>query len=108
MVIVCLLWFYVLATSTVIFAMHHLDVAQRTVCLLLYVLATSKVISGQLPTCECVHSVRLYSVAPRGSQAVGTVTRYPTQSYYPDVERTSPCPTLEIPIARVGSDRYQF
>ena len=35
------------------------------VCLLLfYVLATSKMISGQAPTCDSVHSCRLYSATP--------------------------------------------
>ena len=47
------------------------------ICLLaFYVLATSKVISGWLLTCD---SVRLYSVASLGHQATSTMTRFPTQ-----------------------------
>ena len=57
------------------------------VCLLLfYVLATSKVISGRLPTYDSAHSWRLYSVAPLENQASSTMTWYPTQSYYPDTK----------------------
>ena len=36
------------------------------------------------------------------------MTRYPTQSHYPDNELTSPCPILEMLSARLDSDRYQF
>ena len=32
-------------------------------CLLFYILAASKVISGQVPTCDSVHSWQLYSAA---------------------------------------------
>ena len=58
--------------------------------LALYVLATSKVISGQLLSCDSVHSWRLKSVAPWGNQAADTMTQFFTQSYYPDTELTSP------------------
>ena len=39
------------------------------VCVLeFYVLATSKVISGRVPTCDSVHSWRFYSAATLGDQ----------------------------------------
>ena len=43
-------------------------------CLLFCVLATSKVISGRVPTCDNAHSWRLYSAAQLGNQAVSTMT----------------------------------
>ena len=42
-----------------------------------YFLATSKVISGHVLTCDSAHSLRLHCVAPLRSQATGTMTRYP-------------------------------
>ena len=39
-----------------------------------YILATSHVISGQVPTCDSVHSGRLYSAFPVGDQATSNVT----------------------------------
>ena len=59
-----------------------------------YVHATSKVISGQATTC--------------GNQAANTITRYRTQSYYPDTELTSSCPILLMWCTRPGSDKGQF
>ena len=32
----------------------------------------------------------------------------PSQSHYPDIEPTSPCPTLIMPNTWLGSDKYQF
>ena len=43
-----------------------------------YILATFKVISGHVPTCNSVHSWWLYSVAPLGDQAISILTWYPT------------------------------
>ena len=41
------------------------------VCSLLFIdLTTSKVIAGQVQTCDSAHSLRLYSVAPLGNQAI--------------------------------------
>ena len=37
-------------------------------------LATSKVISGRVPTCQCAHIWQLYSAAQLGNQAVSTMT----------------------------------
>ena len=49
------------------------------VCLLfLYVLATSKVISGRVPTCGSMCSWHLYSAAPLGDQASSKMAWYPT------------------------------
>ena len=69
----------------------------------LYVLATSKVISGQLPTFDSAHPWRLYSAAPLTDQATGTMTRYPTQPHYPDSALTSPCCTPLSPSTSRGS-----
>ena len=72
------------------------------VCLLLfYALASSKVISEPVLTCDSAHSWWLYSAGSREHQATSTMTWYPTQSPYPDIELTSPC-------ARLGRDKYQF
>ena len=50
------------------------------VCLLfLYVLATSMVISGWVPTFDSAHAWCLYSAAPLRDQAASTMTWYPTQ-----------------------------
>ena len=56
-------------------------------------------------TCDSVHSWQLYSAASLEHQATSTITYYPTQSHYPD---TGPCPTLIMPSARLGTDKYQF
>ena len=42
--------------------------------LLLYALATSKVISGWVPPCDSAHSWRPYNVASLGYQATGTIS----------------------------------
>ena len=43
-----------------------------------YVLATSEVImSGQVPSYVDMHSKRLNSAAPLGTQVVSTITQYP-------------------------------
>ena len=76
------------------------------VLLLFYVLATSRIISGWALTCYSAHLWGLYSAASLGNQA--TSTCYPTQSHFPDTEPTSPCPTLIMPTARLGSDTYKF
>ena len=73
-----------------------------------YVLATSTVISGRVSTCHSAHSWWLYSAAPMGNQTTGTMIQYPTQLHYPDTELTSPCLILLIPTAILGSDKYKF
>ena len=70
--------------------------------------ATSKVISGQVQTCDSAHSFGLYSVAPLGNQAADTMTLCPTQLHYPHTELTSPCPILLMSFARQGSENYEF
>ena len=50
-----------------------------------HVLATPKVLSGQVPTCDNVYSWQIYSVAP---------TWYLTQPHYSDTEHTSHCSIL--------------
>ena len=72
------------------------------------ILATSKVVSGRVPTCHSVHLWRLYSAARLGNQVASTMTQFPTQSHYPDTEPTSPCPILIMSSTRLGSDKYQF
>ena len=61
-----------------------------------YDLATSKAISGRVPTCDDADSFSLFSAAPQGNQATSTITQYPTQSHYPDTDITNPCPMLLI------------
>ena len=55
-----------------------------------------------------VHSWTLYSAAPLGNQAASTMTRYPTQTYSPDTEPTSPLLILIIPDTWLGSNKDQF
>ena len=71
-----------------------------------YVLATTMVISEQPTTCDSAHSWQHYRAATLRDQAVSTMTRFPTQSHYPDP--TSPCPILIMPGIYLGSDKYQF
>ena len=60
---------------------HPEKIGTWFVCLwLLYVRATCKVISGQVPTCDSAHSLWLYSAASLGHQATSTMTCFPTQS----------------------------
>ena len=73
----------------------------------LYVLATYKVKSGRVPTCNCAHSWRLYSAVSLGHQTAGTMACYPIQSHYPDTDPTSPCPILIISSAWLGNNKYQ-
>ena len=47
-----------------------------------YSLATSRVITGQVPTYDNVHSWHIYSAAPLGDQATRTRTLYPTESHW--------------------------
>ena len=82
--------------------------ALKFVCLLSYVLATCKVISEGVSTCDSVHSWWLYSADPLGEQATSTMTWCPTQSHYLDTEPTSPCTILLKLSTRLWSDMYQF
>ena len=78
-------------------------------CLLLfYILATSRFISGWVPTFGNAHSWWLYTAAPLGNQAISTISWYPTPSHYPNTEPTSPCHILIMPSSWLGSDKYQF
>ena len=63
-----------------------------------------------VPTCNSMHSWLLYtySAASLGYQAASTMTCYPTQSHYPDIERTSHFPILIMLSAKLGSDKCQF
>ena len=72
-----------------------------------YILATSKFISGQVPTCDSAHSWLRYSTTALGDQAASTMNWYHTQWHYPDTESTSHCPVLIMPSAWLGSDKYQ-
>ena len=85
-----------------------IDAGFLVVYLLVYILATSKIISGWVPPCNSVHSWWLYSAAPPGDQATDTITWYPTQWHYSDTMGTSPCPILIIFSARLGNDKYKF
>ena len=72
-----------------------LCLASKFVCLLLfYVHATSKVIAEWVATCEGAHSWRLYSAAPLINQATSNMTWYLTKSHYSDTEPTSHCRIL--------------
>ena len=84
-------------------------IPRMAVCLLLfYVLSTSKVISGWVPTCDRTHPWQLYSAAPLGNQATSTMTQYPTQSHFPDTKLTTLRPMLIIPNICLENDKYQL
>ena len=81
---------------------HSLNIA----CLLrLLVPTTSKVISGWVPTYDNAHLWWHYSAATLGDHIVGTMTRYPTQSYYPDTEWTRLYPVPLMLSARLSHDK---
>ena len=63
--------------------------------------------SGWVPICVTVHPMATlyYGAAPLGVQAVDTMTQYRTQSYYPGTEITSHCVILDMPSARLDSDK---
>ena len=69
-----------------------------------YVLVTSKVYENGYRLMN-VHSSQLYSTVPLGNQATSILTRYPTQSHYPDAEVIK---YLLMPSAGVVSEMYQF
>ena len=73
-----------------------------------YMLATSTVISGRVPTYDIGHSWWHYSAAPLGNQATSTMNWYRIQSHYPNTELTSPYLILLMPSARLRSDKYRF
>ena len=72
------------------------------VCLLFYVLAIAKVISGQVPTCDSAHSCS-FIVFPRPSYQHHDPISY---TDYPDTVLTSPRYILLMSSARVGNDKY--
>ena len=75
------------------------NLANLSVFALFCVIAISKVISEQLPTCDSVNSWWLYSAAPLGNQSASTMTWYPTQAHDPCTEPTNLYPIL-------GAGRY--
>ena len=77
------------------------------VLLLFYVLATYKVISWRVPTCNSVHSWWLYSAVPLRTQAVSTMIWYPIESHYFDTEPTSPCPILITPSTWLRNNKHK-
>ena len=68
------------AIVTFVVVMHMILII--VVCLLLYNLAKSKVMSGQVPTCISAGSWRRYSAATLGGQAPSIMIWYPIQSHY--------------------------
>ena len=82
---------------------HRLKGTQRhNICLLLfYVLATSKVTSGRVLICDSARSWRLYNAAPTRKP---WPPAYLIQSHYSDAEPTGPCAILIMPSAWLGSE----
>ena len=76
--------------------------------LLFYILPTSQIISGRVPTCDSVHLWQLYNTAPLGDQATDTRTLYSTQSHYLYTDLTSHRPILLMSRSRLGNDKDQF
>ena len=67
-----------------------------------------KTISGGVPTCDSVHSWRLYSASPLRDQAISTMTQYLTQSHYHEPQPTSRFPILRMPSTWLASGNYQL
>ena len=61
------------------------------VVLLLYILATPKVIQGWKPTCDSTHSSWLHSAAPLGDHTTSIMAGIPSQSHSPYTVLTSHC-----------------
>ena len=59
-----------------------------------YILAASKVISGQVATRDSAHSWQLYSAVLFDNKAIATMAWCTTQSHYPVIELTSLCPII--------------
>ena len=66
--------------------------------LLFYALATSKVKSWRVLTCDSAPLWWLYSAAPLGDQVTSNMTWYSKLSHYPDIQPTSPS---SIPITLI-------
>ena len=64
--------------------------------------------SGWIPICDSAHSWWNYSAALWGDQAISIMTRYPTQTHYPDTVVINPYPILIMPNASLVNDQYQF
>ena len=73
-----------------------------------YILTTSKVISGRVPICEWAHSSNFIVLLHWGYEVSGTMTQYPTQSHYPDTGWTYPFPILLMQSTWLGSDKYKL
>ena len=95
----------IVSNQTILLFTAYNHFSPMCVCPLLgfHVLATFKVISGQVPTCDNAHSWWLYSIAPLGVRAASTMPWYITQSHYYGTEPTSPRPTLITLSVWVGS-----
>ena len=65
---------FVLLGFLVVISVVAFCIKEWSICLLFYVLATSKVISWSVLSCDSVHSRRLYSAAPLGTQVISTMT----------------------------------
>ena len=63
-----------------------------------HLVATSKVILGEVPTGDSTHSRLLSSVPSLGDYAAGNSSRYLTQSYYCSIEST-----ITFPCSRSGT-----
>ena len=68
--------------------------------------ATVKVISVHAFICDSMQSGWLYSASQLGNQTTRTRTWYPTQSHYPYIEPTTPCPIL-VPGKEVTSINFK-
>ena len=73
-----------------------------------YVLATSTVISGRVPTVT-VHIRGDFIVLLHWEiRSPAPSPDSPLKSHYPDTEQSSPCAILIMPSIQLGSEKYQF
>ena len=64
--------------------------------------------SERVQTCDSADSCWLYSAVPLGDQATGILIWYSTQSHYPDTRPTSPCLSIIMSSAWLGSSTYHL
>ena len=102
--------------SSSVLSANHLTLLESAIlvitrlvgCWRIYILATSEVIWGWVPTCDRAHSWRFYSAPSLGNHVTSANMWYPIQSPYPDTELTSPFPIQLMPSTKLGSDEFTF
>ena len=86
----------------------HGDIRRALLLLTFYILATSKVISRWVPTCNSAHTHCTITVLPHWQMCPPeSWPIFPTQSHFPVTILTSHLAILSISRAKLGSDEHQ-